>query len=153
MHRESKANLKKAKVSDITTRELVMDREAWRAVVHGVAKSQTQLSNWTELIVCLSPSPSPLPSPISLFFPAYFCPWISLFSPLLSNRVWAKSFQLCLTVLHPVFCSPPVSFVHGTLQAKMLEWVAIPLSRVSSQSRDQTHIPGISCFGRQVLYS
>ena len=30
-------------------RELVMDREAWRAVIHGVTKSRTQLSDWTEL--------------------------------------------------------------------------------------------------------
>ena len=30
--------------------ELVMDREAWRAAVHEVAKDQTQVSNWTKLV-------------------------------------------------------------------------------------------------------
>ena len=33
-------------------RELVMDRESWRAVVHGVPKSQTRLSNWTDWLTC-----------------------------------------------------------------------------------------------------
>ena len=36
-------------VSLIELREMVMDREAWRAAIHGVAKSRTRLSNWTEL--------------------------------------------------------------------------------------------------------
>ena len=38
--------------------ELVMDREAWRAVIHGVTKSRTWLSNWTELNKLLPPPPN-----------------------------------------------------------------------------------------------
>ena len=37
--------------------ELVMDREAWRAVIHGVTKSRTRLSDRTELISTSVPSP------------------------------------------------------------------------------------------------
>ena len=35
-------------------RELVMDREAWRAAIHGVTKSRTRLSDWTELVTELN---------------------------------------------------------------------------------------------------
>ena len=45
--------------------------------------------------------------------------------------------QLCPTFCDPMDCSPPGSSVHGILQAAMLEWIAIPFSRVSSQPRDQ----------------
>ena len=46
----------------------------------------------------------------------------------------------------PMDCSPPGSSVHGISQARILEWVAISLSRGSSQPRDWT------CIGRQILY-
>ena len=45
--------------------------------------------------------------------------------------------------------SPPGSSVHGILQARILEWAAMPFSRGSSQCRDQTCI---SCIGRWILY-
>ena len=55
-------------------------------------------------------------------------------------------------VLWPYYRSPQGSSVHGILQARILEWVAMPFSRGSSWSRDQTQVSFISCIGRQVLY-
>ena len=51
-------------------------------------------------------------------------------------RAVQKDSQSCRTLCDPMDCSPPGSSVHGILQARMLEWVAIPLSRGSSRPRD-----------------
>ena len=48
--------------------------------------------------------------------------------------------------------SPPGFSVHGILQSRTLEWVAMPFSRGSSQSRDRTCISQVSCIGKRVLY-
>ena len=50
--------------------------------------------------------------------------------------------QSCLTLCDPMVCSLPGSSVHGILQARVLEWVAISFSGGSSQPRDQTLIAG-----------
>ena len=52
----------------------------------------------------------------------------------------AKSFQSCTTIWNPMHCSPPDSSVHRILQARILEWIAMPSSRESSQPRDGTWI-------------
>ena len=50
----------------------------------------------------------------------------------------AKLLQSCLTLCDPLDCSPPGSSVHEILQARRLEWVAVPFSRGSSQPRDRS---------------
>ena len=54
--------------------------------------------------------------------------------------------------LDPMDCSPPGPSVHGILQARILEWVAISSSRGSSRPGGQTHVSCVSCIGRWVHY-
>ena len=66
------------------------------------------------------------------------------------NFKWIKDLNvrprmLCLTLCDPLDCSPPGSSVHGILQARIPEWVAMPSSRGSSQPRNQTHFSLGSC--------
>ena len=57
--------------------------------------------------------------------------------------------QSCSTLWNPMDCSSPGSSVHGILQARTLEWVAMPFSRLSCWPRNWTWV---SCIGRQLLY-
>ena len=52
--------------------------------------------------------------------------------------------QSCPTLCDPVDCSPPGSSVHGILQARILQWVAISFSRGPSWPRDQTWVSCIA---------
>ena len=63
-------------------------------------------------------------------------------------RMHAKLLQSCLTLCDPMECSLPGSSVHRILQARILEWVAIPFSRGSSQPRGQTWV---SCIAGRFL--
>ena len=59
--------------------------------------------------------------------------------------------HLCPTLCDPMDCGPPGSSVHGVLQARILEWVAISLFRGSSQPRDRTRVSYIA--GRFLILS
>ena len=60
--------------------------------------------------------------------------------------------QSCLTLCDPMDCSPPGSSVHGIIQARILEWVAVSSSRGPPQPRDQTHVSCVSCNGRHIFF-
>ena len=60
--------------------------------------------------------------------------------------------QSRLTLCDPMNCSPPGSSVHGILQARILEQIAVSSSRGSSRHRDWTSVSYVSCIGRRVLY-
>ena len=76
------------------------------------------------------------------------------------NREMIKTVQRPCPVLRsvmsdscdPMDYSPAGSSVPGILQARILEWVAMPSSRASSWSRDWTRISYVSCTGRRLLH-
>ena len=110
--------------------------------VHGVAETQTQLSVtscFISLFHLVRPHSHNLPlthgthySPPRVIFSVCACPVAS--------------------TLRPQGLCPPGSSVHGSLQARMLEWAAISSSRGSSPPSDQTHVSCVSYIGRQILY-
>ena len=68
-----------------------------------------------------------------------------ILSPCLFNLYaewkWSEVAQLCLTPSDPMDCSPPGSSAHGILQARILEWVAMPSSRGSSHPEIEPKSP------------
>ena len=58
--------------------------------------------------------------------------------------------QSCPTLCDPMDCSPSGSSVHGILQARILEWEAIPFSRGCSGPRDRTRV---SCTAGEFFWS
>ena len=116
------------------------------------SKSRTRLSDWTELNY--SPKAKYGVPSISVNKASYNshshqftdCKWqghaVCMLSP----------FKLCLTLCDPMDWSPLGFSIHGSPQAKILEWGAISSSRGSSRLRDQTHVSYVSWIGRWVLY-
>ena len=93
-----------------------------------------ELSQTDTLSLLKSHAPS-LPQP----WPHHLLPVSVGFDPLCAC-LCATSVQSCQTLCDPMDCSPPGSLVHGTLQARILEWVAMPSSRRSFQLRDQAPV-------------
>ena len=63
-----------------------------------------------------------------------------------------KSFQSCPTLCDLMNCSPPVSSVHGILQARTLEWVATTYSRGSSCPRDPSESISVYTYGMDWIF-
>ena len=83
----------------------------------------------------------------------YFFPGCGLLIHFLSGGGLVA--QWYLTLYNAMDCSPPGSSVHGSLQARILEWVAISFSRGSSQPRDRTWVSCIAgglLHHRRILY-
>ena len=79
---------------------------------------------------------------------SYLLGWFCIF--IRHWKVKVKVAQLCPTLCDPMDCSHPGFSVYGILQARILEWVAVPFSRGSALPRDWT---GVSCIAGRFFTS
>ena len=119
-----------------------MDREAWCAAVHGVA--ELDMTEWLTLTYWHNRA---LEKPRLRLI-------MTITQKLSSFTTHSKhsKFQLMMYMLHaqllshdcdPMDCSPPGSSVHGVFQVRILEWVAISFSRLSSRPRNRPGSPAL----------
>ena len=83
----------------------------------------------------------------AVLLPGQTSPWATKYKETMVCACWVVS-DSC----NSMDCSPPGSSVHGILQARVLEWVAISYSKGSSRLKDWTHVSCISSIGRWILY-
>ena len=125
----------------------------------GLSRPGVGLGHWTGNATGILALPGEAVSPsswkslrsvLSLCHCRHGAQWLDYWAFICSASSYcAKSLQSCLTLCDPMNGSPPGSSVHGILQARILEWVAMLSSRGSSQPRDRTRIAYASCIGRQ----
>ena len=134
-----------------------------RALVHLISGGKWMLmTKWEERGACVVVVQMPgcawvfatpwtaacLVSPVFPYFPEFaqtHVHWVGVW------KVWKwKLLSRVQLFSDPMDCSPPGSSVHGILQPRMLEWVAYPFSRGSSQPRSWT---GVSCIAGEFFTS
>ena len=123
-------------------KQVVMKKHPWDPGVGREAQTISYQLQWGWI-------PAVLPGPVHLLSGASaHVETLPHRRPVLTQELWEDLppgsevlvIQLCLTLCIPMNCSLPGSSTHGILQARILEWVAIPFSRGSSCSRDQTPV-------------
>ena len=115
-----------------------MDREAWHAAIHGVSKSRTQLSNWTELNwmwKCRGVTSLYSLSVVNILPHLFFSLFLSL-----SFSQFSSVIQLCPTLCDPMDCSTPSFPIHHQL----LELTQIQVHRVSDAIQPSHSLSSLS---------
>ena len=110
--------------------------------IHGI--SQARILEWVAIPFSRGSSPPKDQTWVSCIAGRFYANWATREAPGYSVKVKVSVTQPPPTLCDPMDCSPPCSSVHGTLQARILEWVAISLSRGSSRPRDWTWVSHIA---------